>query len=169
MIIGFAGKKGSGKSAATQHLLELHDNLFDYSFAAPLKMLVGDIYDLTYDQLYNEDFKEVVDERWGKSPRQLLQEVGVHLRQYDPHFWVHPLETMDGENVVIDDVRFPNEVAAIKEQGGIVIYIDRPGEHTDQHESENAIGPDDCTHVVKNSGSLNDLLYTVEGIVQEYV
>jgi hypothetical protein len=66
--------------------------------------------------------------------------------------------------VVIPDVRFMNEIAAIQAAGGVVIRIVRPGSGLDgaagQHESETeqTLIPDsqfDC--VIDNSGTLAEL------------
>lgn len=44
------------------------------------------------------------------------------------------------QNVVFDDVRFENEAALIREYGGLIVHIHRPGlPTTDAHASEAGI------------------------------
>jgi hypothetical protein len=54
---------------------------------------------------------------------------------------------------VIDDCRFPNEVAAIQAAGGKVIGLTRNTEGEDSHESENAFREawDDMDYILDNS------------------
>ena len=55
--------------------------------------------------------------------------------------WIHALDHhTKGKNIIIDDVRFPNEVDWIHDNGGFVININRDRtelELADNHESEN--------------------------------
>ncbi|MDP5128626.1 MAG: hypothetical protein NWP37_02495, partial [Pontimonas sp.] len=63
--------------------------------------------------------------------RRLLQNLGTEaIRALDPGFWVRiamkkALEA-DGP-VVFIDTRFPNEIDAIRRQGGILVRVERPG------------------------------------------
>ena len=93
--------------------------------------------------------------------RQLLQAWGTeYRRRQDPDYWVKRLEKkLRGlERVVIDDVRFPNEVEMIQRLGGKVIRIDRPGTVESTHASENVLN--DFTGwdgVILNAGTLEEL------------
>lgn len=48
-----------------------------------------------------------------------------HKRGIDPDYWVRRLEAdTDGfAGVVVDDVRFPNEVAALRRAGGVAVRL----------------------------------------------
>ena len=93
--------------------------------------------------------------------RQMLQLWGTeYRRRQDPDYWVKRLEAkLHGlERVVIDDVRFPNEVEMIQRLGGKVIRIDRPGPAESTHASENELN--DFTGwdgVIVNDGTLGEL------------
>ncbi len=158
MLIGFAGKKGSGKTLAAGIAIFKTGGMKE-SFAEPLKNLLEEVYSFTYEQLYG-DAREVVDPRYGKSPRQLLQEIGTDvLRRYDSDIWVYRVASLwEGCTHVFDDVRFPNEAKAIQDAGGKVIYLDRQqvGEG-DSHLSENAIGPGDCDLTIINTKTIEAL------------
>ena len=81
--------------------------------------------------------KEVVDPFWGVTPRFMLQKIGTDCirTHYDEDVWIRALElklkvlTDNGKDVVITDVRFPNEGDVIKALGGYVVNIirDVPG------------------------------------------
>lgn len=125
-IIGFTGKMYSGKTT----LSNIMTNIMEYdkiSFATPLKFIVGYLYDLNYEQLYGK-LKETIDPRYGVTPRYLLQYIGTNLfRNWDNDFWVKIFMRKygNGNCYVLDDVRFDNEAAVIKQMGGIVIKVVR--------------------------------------------
>ena len=64
-------------------------------------------------------------------------------------------------NIVIPDVRFPNEIACIHKYHGQVIYIVRPpkaSQETDvaNHLSEYSIGEKDCDRILVNYESTKE-------------
>lgn len=98
------------------------------------------------------------------SVRRFLQVMGTEVGRdlLHPNVWVDALFRQikaDGtKRIVISDCRFPNEVVTTLKRGGHVWWIDRPGVGpVNAHISDNAIGPEDCTHVIDNSGDLVDL------------
>lgn len=118
---------------------------------------------------------------YGEEIRALMQRFGTEsIRKLDDGFWVRMamrkavdliegglLTSKDGEiweperepePVVITDCRFPNEAEAIRNAGGALVVIERPGlPDNDTHASENAwrgIVPD---YVIHNDGTLDDL------------
>lgn len=58
-------------------------------------------------------------------------------------------------------MRFKVEAEMVKERGGIVIYIDRPGCEVGNHQSEREAfelyQEGKCDHVIHNNGTLEDL------------
>lgn len=105
------------------------------------------------------------DEAKGAYPevRRLLQVLGTEVGRntLGPDVWVHAwrrrVVALGSACVVAADVRFPNEAAAIRDAGGEVWWIDRPGLGPSSHASERSIGPDDCDAVVMNLGGVDDL------------
>jgi hypothetical protein len=100
--------------------------------------------------------------------RRLLQRCGTEAgRQVlGAQVWVNALmNDFDPENeaLVVTDVRFPNEADAIREAGGVVVRIERPGvgPHTDPggwvHESDVALDHYDFDVTVKNDGTIEEL------------
>jgi hypothetical protein len=113
MIIGLAGYARVGKSTIARAVAELTDAQVA-SFAGELKRRV--------DALFLPD-----------TPKELKRDTyvayGKAMRAIDPMYWVEALaENMPAHaNVIIDDVRYSNEINWIRNMGGVVIRIDRPG------------------------------------------
>lgn len=146
ILIGISGKKYSGKSTAAKVLT--YDFCFDETtFAEPLKQAIAILFNWGRLDLNNGPEKEVVDPRWGVSPRFVLQNMGTdYLRNtFCDDFFLRNLQNrLAGHQptlLVIRDVRFPNEVEYIKNQGGYVWRIERPelSYPKDQHPSETAL------------------------------
>lgn len=81
MLLLVLGKKGSGKDTFSDYIIEKH-GFIKYSFADPLKKGLQHFFNLSDQQLYDPKLKEVIDPRWGVSPRQLFQVIGTDFFQY---------------------------------------------------------------------------------------
>lgn len=178
LIIGLTGKKGSGKDTVADMIWSIEIDgghiWVSTAYAAYLKALVKRLFDLSDEQIYGTQAeKEAVDERWGKSPRELLQIVGTDIaRLCHPDVWVRRTMRYIDESLEVDpqiagflitDVRFPNEADAIKARGGVIVNILRPdltvaeGDVTAQHESEQHAATIPYDYQIVNDGTLMDL------------
>lgn len=155
MILGFCGHKGSGKSTAAEVLRE--EGFTRRALADPLKEACAIIFNLTQDQLYG-DKKEVIDPRWDKTPREIMQLFGTEVgRQIDEDVWIKSLKAhIDGGDWVVDDVRFVNEAEAIREMGGTVVGLTRCPGGVDDHQSEREMAErfDEMTDVVIDNANM---------------
>lgn len=143
-------------------------------------------YESRYNPRYSEDIPvEIREISKPMSVRDLLQKLGTDgLRNgLHPNVWVNALmadykrveygDDEQGEypNWVITDTRFINEAIAIKNAGGILIRIDRPGvKPINDHPSE--IGLDGFTgfdYKVMNGSDLTALTYTIKNILEKYI
>jgi len=116
--IALSGRMGSGKTHFAEKLLESYGGV-RLSFAAPIKELYSK---------YSEK-RMLGDDPCEK--RHFSQTVGEGIRLLDSEFWVGlMLERLEGEDesVFVDDVRYPNEVRALEEEGFKVIRIVSPDE-----------------------------------------
>ncbi len=95
------------------------------------------------------DHREIQD-RAGQSAvtvRRILQWWGTEYRRnqdadYWTKAWSRKVELLDlmHIHVLVDDVRFINELSAIKEHGGLIIKIERPGfDGANNHTSETSL------------------------------
>jgi hypothetical protein len=138
ILIGLCGAAGSGKSTFAKQLVDEWD-FIELSFALSLKLLAVEQFGYDMDRLSELAYKEEQDPNLpdGWTRRRVLQHLGTEgFRAIDPDFWVRKvekqiegikvrLETLPG--VVISDVRYENEAKMIREQGGYLVRLDRPG------------------------------------------
>lgn len=132
IIIGLCGKKFSGKSTFGKYVKDKY-NFKIYSFGESLKKSLKEIFYFT-DEEVNGNKKEVINDYWGLTPREIMQFFGTELmrEQFGNKFpnigdkiWIKSLEyklinDINNNNVnkiIIDDVRFNNEIIWIKEFG----------------------------------------------------
>lgn len=160
-VIGFSGQLKSGKTTAAQ-LLE-KKGFARVRFAGPLKQMIKALG--CTDEQVDGSLKEVPCELLcGHTPRYAMQTIGTEWGRdlIGPDIWInawrHKVETYfkDGIDVVCDDVRFPNEVTAIRELGGKVVHIHRDEVlATPVHASEQLGLQHDV--LVFNNGTLDEL------------
>lgn len=173
MIIGLIGKKRSGKSTTTNHLISKY-GFDEILWAYPLKEIIGrELFGLTDEQIYGGDeHREVILPEWGMSSRQILQIVGTDMfRKYWPDFWVKIgirriqklLSTNPDRRIVVSDCRFPNEVEAIKALGGITMRIVRKDLiSTDTHPSETSLDYYEADRVIVSGEGVENLKRLVD-------
>jgi hypothetical protein len=72
-------------------------------------------------------------------------------------------------NWIITDTRFPNEAQAIKDAGGIIIRVDRPGvSAVNAHSSETALDNWDFDYKVWNGSDLEALMFSIDVILKKH-
>jgi len=126
------------------------------------------------------------------TPRKIMQLLGTDAGRHiiHPQIWVsslmsgyqdegyyqediHPIQgnckwISKFPNWIITDTRFPNELKAVKDRGGITIMIRR--KETDHlsgdHASETALDNTEFDHVISNNGTIEDLIKVVKDILQ---
>lgn len=171
-LVGIAGRSGAGKSMVAYHLVQLSDCRV-MAFAAPLKRMAVKFlvdnygYDQSHAELYLVN-KTIKIPELGVTMRHLLQTLGTDWGRelINPTIWTNIAadeiaEQMDWTDVVVDDVRFESEAMLIRDFGGLVIHLVRPGGEFDGHASEAgiAIKPDDV--IITNNGSVIEVMEQV--------
>ena len=211
MIIGICGFIGSGKDTIADYLVNFHEFRRD-SFAGTLKDAVAAVFGWDRELLEGRtkaarEWREQVDPWWAErlgmpnlTPRWVLQYWGTEVCRQSFHddIWIASLENKlrkSSDNIVISDCRFPNEIKAIKSQGGIVIRVKRgenPAWYNDAadvnygekcsnyavakarmdalgiHASETAWVGTKFDAVVDNNGSIEDLYNQVKSLVLDH-
>jgi hypothetical protein len=141
MIIGIAGFQGSGKDTIADYLQNIYGFKRD-SFASTLKDAVSAVFGWDRELLEGRTkesraWREQVDTWWADrlnmpnlTPRYALQIWGTEVARKSFHddTWIASLENKlrkTNNDIVISDVRFPNEILAIKRAGGVVIRVTR--------------------------------------------
>lgn len=125
MLVGIIGLSGSGKSTFAKQLLE--DGYTEVQIAETVKGVVCYLYNLRREQLEDPAFK-ANGNLGGNTPRKVLQYIGTEIgRKLDPNLWIsRAIATANlYQDVVVTDIRFPNELLAIHHAGGLIIDIRR--------------------------------------------
>ena len=151
VLVAFTGRARAGKDTAAQAVgvaLEKNGHRWvTMHFADPLKEAATAVQrtlelPITKDRL----LLQVLGTQWGRATH--------------PDFWVHIFidrfaqvlkETPDA-SVLVADVRFPNEVAALRRLGFLIVRIRRPALDSviDPHESEHALDDVDIDPTIIN-------------------
>lgn len=184
--IGIAGVARAGKDTLAR--LISSRGYEHRSFAGPLKGILyalNPVVPLMVDAVEERPLDEpvVVHDRiahlvdavgWEEAKgvedvRRLLQRLGTEGGRHHlgDDVWVETLfRSPSSGRVVVSDVRFPNEARAIRDRGGIVARITRPGiQAVNAHASEHALDDFDFDVEVVNDGSIADLRRAVDDIL----
>ena len=139
MLIGILGFAGSGKGTVGDILVNDH-GFTKLSFADAVKDAVSVIFGwqrhlLEGDTDESRNFRECRDEWWSErlgyemTPRLAMQLMGTESGRavFHTDIWIHTVEKrlVELEHAVIPDVRFPNEVKFIRDQGGFIVRVIR--------------------------------------------
>jgi hypothetical protein len=210
MIIGFVGFIGSGKDTAADYLVNFHEFRRD-SFANTLKDAVAAVFG--WDRIMLEGrtaearkWREQVDQWWANrlgipelTPRWVLQRWGTEVcrKGFHDDIWIASVENKmrkTADNIVISDVRFPNEIKAIHSAGGIVVRVKRGDDpewydaavsansgpdgnptwslskaklaQLKIHASETAWVGGNIDHIVNNNTTIDDLFAQIRNLVE---
>lgn len=169
VLIGIAGKAGAGKSSLCNEIVR-HCHFMGVShavisFADPIKEMLSCIGVQTHDAVKEQP----IDWLDGLTPRKMMQSLGTEWgRALLDDMWVRVWkrsvvdESSFGTRVIVTpDVRFEDEAASIRELGGIIVHVNRPGEHrsadTFAHSSESGIAVAKCDVTVTNDRGISVL------------
>ena len=164
-IIAICGTKGAGKDTLAEHVSRVY-GFQHIAVANKLKDVCKTLFDFNDEQLHGS-LKEVVDSRYGVSPRQCLQFIGTEVMQYKiqelmpnmgRNFWIKStISALDmNTQYVVSDVRFPHELDAFENlRGGCLsIRVDRQScQLGDIHASELGHREMQVDYVISNNGT----------------
>lgn len=180
-IIGLIGRKRSGKDTFAAPLVE-HYGYAKVAFADPLKaaalaadpILSAETFQDEHWDHHTEVYRlSAAVELYGweytkdhfPEARRFLQALGTDaIRALDDDFWLRQGQAAIAANVraqtptVVTDCRFPNEADAIRQRGGVIVRIIRPGQDTtDLHPSETALDDYRADYTIHNSTTAETL------------
>jgi hypothetical protein len=194
MILGINGKIGSGKDTVgkiIQHLtsewedeefqdtdmLDVRSNWEIKKFAGKLKQIASILTGIPVENFEDQEFKKLdMSPEWGMTYREFLQKLGTEAMREGLHtnVWVNALmadyitESFRSDkktNWIITDVRFPNEMEAIAEKGGITIRVVRPGTVVGEHPSETSLYSAEFDYTIVNDSTIEELVKKVRDIL----
>lgn len=195
MLIGLTGVMGSGKDTAGQFIIDYIHSLrmrarrdafadrlkvsaakaigFELADDAECISLMNEIkvngeitVRIPRDEQYTAPYEHTI------SGRSFLQYYGTeaHRDVFGYDFWVDAV--LSGydirEVLVVTDVRFDNEAQAVRDKGGVIWEVKRPGIRTAHaHPSEQGVDPDLVDLTIVNDGTLDDLKSNVLTLVEQ--
>jgi hypothetical protein len=177
VLIGLSGAIGAGKTTVAARLVEQH-GFKEYYFAKKLKEIIADLCQYDLLALNSGPWREQLDPKYGKSPRQIMQQVGTAMRDIiTTDIWIdYLMRSLPEGDIVISDARFPNEQRRIIDEGGIIIILMRGEDTTSEskHISETsylAILSDplyaDKVFVVDNNGPIDETMSHIMDILAD--
>ena len=146
-IIGVCGYAGSGKDTVADMIKDQLDGVLRYSMAKPVKEIAKSMG---------------WDGKKDGPGRQLLIDVGMAGRAYDPDCWLDKAKSYfdtwshQYKYAVISDCRFVNEADFVT-QNGILIRVYREGLELIDHPSERELDGYLTRYVIQNNGTKEDL------------
>jgi hypothetical protein len=160
-IIALVGNAGAGKSTVAEYLQEVH-NYKLVKFAGPLKTMLRAI-GLDDEEIEGSRKEVPCDLLCGKTPRHAMVTLGTEWGRdlIGDDFWAGlwqeeaAARINSGHVVVVDDVRFENEMRAVQKMGGVLWHVYRPdhaGSSIPGHRSEGAL----ADHYADMRGLIND-------------
>ena len=186
-IIAICGAKRSGKDVLAKYLVATR-GFKKLSFAEPLKKAVRELFNFNDIQVGIDeenaigDEKEIIDERWGISPRKALQFFGTEIMQHSINelipntnrgfladILLSRISCDSCDSYVISDMRFLHEYNKLKSSAKIrsliIVKISRPsiniveeaGGVRDTHISENEYIDIPYDVEIINDGAISDL------------
>ena len=176
-IIGIAGHIGAGKSLVASMIPESTH----IQWADPIYRGLSAMFDVPEEVLRGRVQKEGAMPGAETTVRHCLRTLGTEWGRdlIHPDLWVRltmqridMLADQTGANVFsICGTRFPNEVAAIRERGGEVWWVSRPGDEPADcpHVSDRMIGRDDCDVEIQNGGTIDQLRASVQAAWADFL
>lgn len=181
ILLGIAGKKGSGKTTFAKlvagELNQLGIKSVTISFADTIKNMLSAGLGWSIDDLEDERFKATPDPFWKITPRHAMQTLGTEWGRncIADDLWLRCVEKKIIDQVpirsvvIIPDVRFGNEAAFIRSKGNgscagkLFVHIEADDEKRidayDDHPSEKGVDRDRLDVIVHNSrNGINELL-----------
>ena len=155
-------------------------------FAGKLKNIVAELLSCNVSNLESEDFKNskidyLSSEDKIITPRYLLQYLGTDVLRNSINEDIHvnlllnELKSSQNANILafaITDLRFRNELDAIKKHGGLTIRLNRNEANkivsNSQHESETALDSAQFDITIDNNGTFEELFLKVQKVYEVF-
>lgn len=149
-------------------------------YAAKLKQIVSLITGATMKELEDQEFKHTpMGKQWQTgwrermnqpmTPRLMLQLIGTEGGRdlIHPNIWVLALmaDYKEDSKWIVTDMRFPNEMDAVKSAKGITIRVTRGDGNTGTHASETALDNGRFDYEIDNNASYEILVKQVVDIL----
>lgn len=134
-LVGLSGIPQSGKDTVAAVLVE-RDGWYRLSVGDLIRREAAKRYGLPVEFFERRETKELpADELGGKSPRQVLIDIGVEEKErHGPDYWatlllapLYELEDRGVPGVVISDIGNQAEADFVRDELGMIVRLERPG------------------------------------------
>ncbi len=180
MLIAFSGFKTAGKDAAAAVLINEY-GFKKIALADPVRDLayaINPIIESGEDEFFLRPatptirLRDLIDKfGWDyckneyPEVRRLMQAVGTEggRNLFGENFWVDQLGNRvsdlnsDDSRYVLTDARFRNEGEFVQNNGGTLVWIDRPGLEPDGHASESGELREIADYIIRNDSTIEEL------------
>lgn len=183
-LIGISAKIGSGKDTffdiVQKKVVGSYENK---KFAFKLKQIASILTGISPEKFEDQEFKKTfLSKEWDKlmysgdpflkneqievfyqsmTVREFLQRLGTEAMRDGLHknVWVNALLSdfnKETSKWIVTDMRFKNELSAIKKNGGITVRINRKDCVKIDHPSETELDSESFDYVIENNGTLEE-------------
>lgn len=183
-LIAFTGPIGCGKTEAAKAIEKdgpryaltvnppINVRWHRFSFADPIRQMLM-VIGLTAEDFTQERKNLPHPLLYGGTPRHAMQTLGTEWgrREIGKNLWADAVSRRieaafaDYQKVVFDDCRFDNEAVMIRNLGGIVVEIVRPGVGRSEHESERGVSTHLVDRFIRNDGDMAALRAKVLALI----
>lgn len=172
MIIGLSGYAKSGKDTVASMIRDIDDSFQIKKFSGKLKEIGTILTGIPTHLFESQNFKEQNLPGWDMTVREFLQKLGTDAIRDGLHenAWVNALfaDYKQGDNWIITDVRFPNEIDMVRKYGGITVRVNRQGiSPVNAHPSETALDGYIYDFAIQNYSSVEVLSTNVSGLFSQ--
>lgn len=177
-IIGVSGKKGSGKDTFFDIFSEYRPEYINVKFASKVKLISSILTGLPLKYFQQRKYYGYYIEDWDLTVREFMQKLATETMRdtFDSEVWIKSAlaDVSDNEFVIITDVRFMNEIEAIRNRGGLVIRIephydgyamfDTGDTHGSEIELDNY---ENFDHTIINDGTIEDFESQIKNFIEQ--
>jgi hypothetical protein len=185
-IIAICGAKRCGKDVLADHLVKNY-NYKRIAFADPLKVAVKNLFNFDDDQVgigidTGSNRKDIIDDKWGITPRAALQFFGTEIMQekiqellpnINKNFFANTLKNHienaeEDQKFVISDLRFIHEyemlanIQNIQHKDKVIVRVIRPSNNRIRDENPH-ISETEYTNIPY------DIIMINNGTIDEYI
>jgi hypothetical protein len=164
-VCGIGHVARTGKDTAAAALVD--DGWTRLSFADPLRN-IAKASNLRLGRLVDDVGWEGA--KFHMETTAVLERMGSALRrEFGPDCLVNAVfdQMEEGGSYVIPDLRYPGEISRIREAGGLVVRVDRPGIGPSRPSDRHLCGYESWDGVLVNDGTPGDLGEAVRGLVAD--
>lgn len=164
-LIGLTGPAGCGKDTIAERLFAVH-GFVPTAVADPLRSAASDLYGVDHEDFTDPVRLGTVNGYWGMTPRQMMSRLRLQVgSEFLVRRWALTYnEIRDVANCVVSDVEDDVAAEIIRDCGGVIIHVSRPG-----CDAEDRVAFCDGDLVLDNVGDIKTLYAKVDAMIEAHV